>query len=42
MYIYLKHEFDEGMRELNKYNKKKFLKVKSQVEVLAVSTAVLQ
>ena len=31
----MKHELDKGMRELNKYNKKKFLKVKSQVEVLA-------
>ena len=23
IYIYLKHEFDKGMRELNKYKKKK-------------------
>ena len=31
VYIYLKQKFDKGMRELNKYNKKKLLKVKSQV-----------
>ena len=24
IYIYLKHELDKGMRELNKYKKKKF------------------
>ena len=34
IYQYLKHGFDKGMRELNKY-KKKLLKVKSEVEVLA-------
>ena len=31
----MKHEFDKGMRELNKYKKKKLLKVKPQAEVLA-------
>ena len=30
-----KQEFDKGMRELNKYKKKKLLKVKPQAEVLA-------
>ena len=30
-----KPEFDKGMRELNKYKKKKLLKVKPQAEVLA-------
>ena len=34
MYVYLKHEFDIGFCELNKYKKKKLLEVKSQVEVL--------
>ena len=33
--LYTKHEFDKGMRELNKYKKKKLLKVKPQAEVLA-------
>ena len=41
--IYLKYEFDKGMRELNKYKKKKkFLKVKSQVEVLAFGAYVFE
>ena len=31
----MKHEFDKGMRELNKYKKKNLLKVKPQAEVLA-------
>ena len=33
--LYTKHEFDKDMRELNKYKKKKLLKVKPQAEVLA-------
>ena len=35
IYIYMTHEFDKGMRELNKYKNKKLLKVKPQAEVLA-------
>ena len=42
IYIYLKHESDKDMRELNKYKKKKFLKVKSQVEVLAFGAYVFE
>ena len=42
IYIFLKHEIDKGMRELNKYKKKKFLKVKSQVEVLAFGAYVFE
>ena len=42
IYIYLKHKLDKGMRELNKYKKKKFLKVKSQVEVLAFGAYVFE
>ena len=42
VYIYLKHKFDKGMHELNKYKKKKFLKVKSQVEVLALGVYVFE
>ena len=33
--IDLKHEFDKGMHELNKYKKKNIGRVKSQVEFLA-------
>ena len=40
--IFLKHEFDKGMRELNRYMKKKFLKVRSQVEVLAFGAYVFE
>ena len=36
--VYLKHKFDKGTRELNKCKKKKLLKVKFQVEVLAFAT----
>ena len=39
---YLKHVFDKGMRELNKYQKKKFGKVTSEVEVLAFGTYVFE
>ena len=42
IYIYLKREFGKGMRELNKYKKKKLLKVKSQVEVLAFGAYVFE
>ena len=42
IYVCLKHELDKGMRELNKYKKKKFLKVKSQVEVLAFGAYVFE
>ena len=42
IYIYIKRELDKGMRELNKYKKKKFLKVKSQVEVLAFGAYVFE
>ena len=42
VYIYLKHKFDKGMHELNKYKKKKFVKVKSQVEVLAFGVYVFE
>ena len=42
VHIYLKHKFDKGMRELNKYKKKKFVKVKSQVEVLAFGVYVFE
>ena len=31
----MKHEFDIGMREMNKYKKKKLLEVKPQAEVPA-------
>ena len=34
IYIF-EHEFDKGMRELDKYKKKKLLKVKPEAEVLA-------
>ena len=34
IHTYLKHKFERSMRELNKYKKKKLLKVKPQVEVL--------
>ena len=40
--VYLKHEFDKAMSELNKYKKKKFGKVKSQVEVLAFAAYVFE
>ena len=40
--VHLKREFDKGMRELNKYKKKIFWKVKSQVEVLAFGTYVFE
>ena len=40
--VYLKHEFDKGMREFNKYQKKIFWKVKSHVEVLAFGEYVFE
>ena len=36
------HEFDKGMRELNKYKNKKLLKVKPQAEVLAFGAYMLE
>ena len=39
---YLKHEFDKGMRELNKTKKNKLLKMKSHVEVLAFGAHVFE
>ena len=38
----MKHEFDKGMRELNKYKKKKLLKAKLQAEVLAFGACMFE
>ena len=38
----MKHEFDKGMREMNKYKKKKLLKVKPQAEVPAFGAYVFE
>ena len=40
----MKHEFDKGMRELNKYKKKKVIegKVKPQAEVLAFGAYIFE